>query len=107
MHPTSSAAPGAAMRTVRLRIDGEMAIYRAAELKQLLLDQAAGAELLELDLSAVTELDSSGVQLLALVRTTLAASGGALRVVAHSGAVGATLALLNLAHLTGGPADES
>lgn len=84
------------MTARQLRIEGEMTIYRAAELKQMLLAAAEGAAGLALDLSAVTELDSAGVQLLAMVRNTLAGAGAELRLVAQSESVAATLALLNL-----------
>ena len=51
-----------------LHIEGEMSIYRAAELKQVLLAALEQTRVLELDLSAVTELDTAGVQLLLMLK---------------------------------------
>ncbi|BFI96478.1 MAG: hypothetical protein RSP_19880 [Rhodanobacter sp.] len=77
-------------------IEGEMSIYRAAELKSVLLDPALAGGLLELDLSAVTEIDSTGLQLLLLARREVLARQGELRVVAQSPAVAEMLGQLQL-----------
>lgn len=77
-----------------LRIDGELTIFRAAELKPVLLDDPAP---LEIDLSGVTELDTAGVQLLMLAKATALAAQRELRLVAHSPAVTEVFELLNLA----------
>ncbi len=73
-----------------LHLDGELTIYRAAELKPLLLGDASA---LALDLSAVHEIDSAGLQLLLLARRERAA----LRLVAPSTPVRDALALAGLA----------
>jgi anti-sigma B factor antagonist len=52
----------------RIAISGEVTIYSAAELKDKLLAAAAGSALVELDLADVSEFDSAGVQLLALLQ---------------------------------------
>ena len=80
-----------------LHIAGEMTIYRAAELKQELLSALDSAAALDIDLSQVTELDCSGVQLLLLARRIAAGRPLAVRFVAHSDAVRTTLATLGLA----------
>ncbi len=77
-------------------IEGEMSVYRAAELKPALLGPALAGGLLELDLSAVTEIDSTGLQLLLLARREASARQGGLRVVAQSPAIVEMLALLQL-----------
>ncbi len=80
-----------------LRIEGEMTIYRALELKQALLaglEESAG---IELDLAGVTEIDTAGVQLLLLVRKSAQARQREMRLVALSAAVTEVLGLLNLA----------
>jgi anti-sigma B factor antagonist len=51
-------------------IEGEMTIYRAAEIKQTLLAPIVESAVVEFDLSKVTELDSAGVQLLMLAKRT-------------------------------------
>ena len=77
-----------------LRIEGELSIYRAAELKQALLTEPAPTEV---DLSGVTEIDTVGVQLLMLAKKTAQAHQRELRLVAHSAAVSDVFELLNLA----------
>lgn len=86
-----------------LRIEGEMTIYRAAELKQTLLASLDHAEELEIDLSAVTELDSAGVQILILVKKQALARQRKLRLIAHSPAVLDVFELLNLTAYFGDP----
>ncbi|MDD2610150.1 MAG: STAS domain-containing protein [Giesbergeria sp.] len=90
---TTAAAPHTS-----LRMAGEMTIYRAAELKQLLLEplQQPGATL-EVDLSGVTELDTAGLQLLILAKRTARKQDGQLRLMGHSPAVLNVFDLLNLA----------
>ena len=80
-----------------LRIEGEMSIYRAAELKQSLLAPLEQAGVLEVDLSGVTELDTAGVQLLMLAKRAAQAKQCELRLSAHSPAVLDVFELLNLA----------
>lgn len=89
---------------MRLPLDGELTIFRAAELAALLQAAIAGlgadgdadAEL-ELDLAAVTALDSAGVQLLLAAKKSAQAKGGALRVTGHSATVLEVFDRLNLA----------
>jgi anti-anti-sigma factor len=80
----------------RSSLDGELTIYRAAELKQTLLELLATPGALEIDLSKVTELDSAGVQVMLLAQRTAAAKGASLRFVAHSPPVVQVLRLLGL-----------
>jgi ABC-type transporter Mla MlaB component len=47
-----------------LRIDGGMTIYQAAELKIILLNKLSKVSTLKIDLSAVSEIDTTGLQLL-------------------------------------------
>jgi len=79
-----------------LRIEGEMTIYRAAELKARLQEAQAGAGVFAIDLSGVTEIDCSGVQLLALAGRQAAASQRKLQLLAPSAAAREVLDLLNL-----------
>ena len=58
-----------------LAVEGEMTIYRAAELKPALLDAVRAHEAPALDLSAVTEFDSAGLQLLLVARQEAARLG--------------------------------
>ena len=77
-------------------IEGEMTIYRAAEIKQTLLAPIVESAVVEFNLSRVTELDSAGVQLLMLAKRTAQAKHGDVRLVAHSPAVLDVMELLNL-----------
>ncbi|WP_443094347.1 STAS domain-containing protein [Pseudoduganella chitinolytica] len=83
-----------------LCIEGEMTIYRAAELKDVLFDAlrqaTADARALALDLSQVTEFDSAGVQLLLMARREAQRQGHPLQLVAHSPAVREVLNLTGL-----------
>jgi anti-sigma B factor antagonist len=87
-----------------LRLDGELTIYRAVELKAELLEalEAAPAAL-EVDLSGVSEIDSAGVQLLMLAKRRAQALQRALRLVGHSAAVVEVFELLDLAAFFGDP----
>jgi anti-anti-sigma factor len=78
-----------------VRIEGEFTIYRAAELKPALL--AAGSGPLDLDLAAVTEIDTAGVQLLLLAQREAQAVSRPFRLLAASPPVHEALALLRLA----------
>jgi anti-anti-sigma factor len=63
------------MKTVtRLALDGELAIHRAAELRQVLLGLQPGTNV-ELDLSEVTDADTAGLQLLLALQTQLQRDG--------------------------------
>ena len=80
-----------------LRLEGELTIYRAAELKQTLVAAVDGPDSLEIDLSAVTELDTAGVQLLMMAERSARAGKKDLRLVARSAAVTEVFDLMNLA----------
>ena len=87
-----------------LALDGELTIYRAAELKPVLLRALGAAEAgLEIDLSAVTELDTAGLQLLMLAKQQARALQRELRLVGHSPAVLEVFELLNVAAYFGDP----
>lgn len=108
-----SAAPGcpepaSASAAFAVALDGELTIYRAAELKPVLLDALHGASAPAFDLSGVTEIDTAGVQLLLLAQREAAAAGARLRLVAPSAAVRDALQLLALESLLGTePAEAS
>jgi anti-anti-sigma factor len=77
-----------------LRIEGELTIFRAAELKDVLLSAQAPQEI---DLSGVTEMDSAGLQLLMAAKQAATTAQRTLRLVAHSAAVIEVFELLNVA----------
>ena len=84
-----------------LAIEGEMTIYRAAELKQTLLGALGNPGPVQIDLSGVTEVDSAGVQLLMLVRQLADTRKKELYLLGHSPSLLEVLELLNLAHYLG------
>ena len=79
-----------------LYIEGEMTVYRAAEIKDTLIASIVESAVIEFDLSRVTALDSAGVQILMLAERTAQARHSELRLVAHSPAVRDVLELLKL-----------
>ena len=89
--------------TCRLAIEGEMTIYQAVDQKTALLKPLEGCREMELDLAAVTELDSAGLQLLLVLKREAEAEGKPLRLVNHSQAVFEVLELLNMEQHFGDP----
>jgi anti-sigma B factor antagonist len=104
-------APATVAGAVALRIDTEMTIAAAAGLRETLVDAVAAIDAdgapLRLDLSAVHDFDSSGVQLLLATRRSLAAQGSALHLVAPTTAVRDALLLFGLQSLLVDPAEPA
>lgn len=82
-----------------LFLDGELTIYRAAEVKDRLLGALviASSAQVQVNLAGVSEIDSAGVQLLLLAQQTAGTMGRKLLLSAPSPAVCEVFALLNLA----------
>jgi len=79
-----------------LAVEGELTIYRAAALKPALLEAVHAHAAPALDLSAVTEFDGAGLQLLLLARREAGRLGKPLRITAASPAVRDAFALLGM-----------
>jgi len=79
-----------------LRLSGELTIYRAAELRSELIEALKNVEQLEVDLSEVGEIDTSGVQLILAARAEAHRLGKRMNVVAQSQAVCEVFELLGL-----------
>ena len=93
MKPAPAATPA-------LCIEGELTIYRAAELCAILKTALAGLSGdgdLQLNLAGVTEMDSAGVQLLMAAQKSARAAQRELRLVGHSAAVLEVFETLDLA----------
>lgn len=87
-----------------LRLGGELTIYHAGELRQALLgDAAAMTGVHTLDLSAVEEFDTAGLQVLLMARRAADAAGGRLQLRAHSEAVREVIDRYGLAAHFGDP----
>lgn len=82
---------------IAFAIEGELTIYRAAELKPVLLEAAAG-EKPAIDLSQVTEFDSAGLQLLLVAAREAQGQDKQLQLLAPSAPVREVLAMLDMAH---------
>jgi anti-anti-sigma factor len=80
----------------RIALDGEITIYRAADLKTTVLEALRKTRVLEIDLSGVTELDTAGLQVLMLAKQTAAADQRELRLLQHSPAVVEIFEMLDL-----------
>lgn len=87
----------------RLALAGELTIFTAQACKEQLLAALAGGEAVEVDLSAVTEIDSAGLQLLIAAKREAAARNQALQFAGHSSPVVDLLDLCNLAGHFGDP----
>jgi len=81
---------------LRIAIEGEMTIYRAADLKLTVLEALRKTRVLEIDLSGITELDTAGLQVLMLAKQTAAADKRELRLLQHSPAVLEIFEMLDL-----------
>lgn len=77
-------------------IEGEMNIYRATELKDALIAGLASAGSLEVDLSGVEEIDTSGLQLLVLAKLEAARSEKTMTLIAKSRAAQTLIDLYNM-----------
>ena len=86
-----------------LVIAEDMTIYHAAAHKHGLLDALLATDRLEIDLSAVSEIDTAGFQLLVLVKREARRLNKEALIVAHSEAVRDVLDFYNMAAAFGDP----
>jgi len=87
----------------RIAIDGEMTIYTAMELNASLLPPIVKYTEIEVDLAGVSEMDTSGLQLMVLAKKDAVALDKVLRITAHSPAVLDILSLCDLEGFFGDP----
>jgi anti-anti-sigma factor len=85
----------------QLRLEGELTIYRAAELLAAIRDAIGGAASCTFDLDAVTEVDSAGVQLLLAAKRTARESNCELTFIGHSAPLVEALNVFGLAEAFG------
>lgn len=95
---TSEAVPG------QLALSGEMTIFAAAQIKDDWLNRLNANEALSIDLSGVTEIDSSGVQLMLMLQRAAQMQHKPLRWTDHSPSVVRVLDLLKLGSVFDAPA---
>lgn len=87
----------------QFRIEQEITIYTAAEMKAQLMEMLEKDAEIELDLSQVSELDTAGLQLLVMTKHECLARDGNLHLVNHSPAVLDVLNLCNMIQFFGDP----
>ncbi|MEF8770111.1 STAS domain-containing protein [Candidatus Accumulibacter contiguus] len=92
-----------ASAAARLAILEDMTIYQAQSQKKQLLAALAATRQLDLDLSAVPEMDTAGLQLLLLLKREALQQGKQLTIVGHSPMVQRVLDFCNLAGVFGDP----
>lgn len=90
-----------------VHVRGEMTIYGAAHLKEQLFAALAGESDVCLDLSAVSEIDTTGVQLLLLAQQVSVAGGARFALARPSDVMTEALGLLCLGVLTHPPLREA
>ena len=79
-----------------LRMEPELTIYSAAQVRQVLLDAFGESASIVLDLTDVCEIDSAGVQLLLAARRHADTHGCVLQLLGHSATVLDAFALLGI-----------
>ena len=94
-------APGRAAGTAAEPV--ELTIYAAAELKEGLVGAVGECAEMEINLSAVSDIDTAGLQVLVLAKRHAAATNKALHLVGHSRPVMELLELYDMAALFGDP----
>jgi ABC-type transporter Mla MlaB component len=87
----------------RLLLEEDLTIYHAASHKARFLEALAAFDAVEVDLSRIGEMDTTGVQLLILFKREAQKLGKVGRIVGHSPAVREVIDFLNLAAWLGDP----
>lgn len=93
--------------SIQARLDGEVTIFQADELFSLLKPLVVENKDLTLDAGSVSEMDSSAVQVLLVVRDSLEANGKALTLVNHSDSVLDIMAVMGMSGHFNDPVLES
>jgi len=86
-----------------IHLEGDITIYTANELKEKFHACLIKSDSFEVDLSAVSELDTAGFQILLLAKRQATALGKTFQMVKHSQAVMDVFNIFNAASLFGDP----
>lgn len=86
-----------------LRMEGEMTIFTALDVKERLLVALSRCRQVDVDLSQVSDMDSAGLQLMILAKREANALGKEIRFIAHSPAVVDVLEMCRLTGFFGDP----
>ena len=87
----------------RLKVEDDLTIYTASDIKERLMAFVASGDDLEIDLSGVAEIDSAGLQLLILAKREAVLQHKQLGFVLHSRPVQEVMELANLSASFGDP----
>jgi anti-anti-sigma factor len=87
--------------TAQFAIEGELTIYRTVEMKEIIFPLINRANVIEIDLSHVTEIDSAGLQLLISAKLEAMIRDKQLHFVGHSGPVQEVFDLCDLSAFFG------
>lgn len=85
----------------RVKINEAMTIYNASALKDGLVKAVSDAAEVELDLSSVKEMDSSGIQLLIMLKREAEARGNVMRLSSPGSATESVIELYRLGEFLG------
>ncbi len=91
----------AANKIKKIRIDHDMTIYTAMDTKAKFMDIMKKNIEVELDLSGVAEIDTSGLQLLIMLKRELQSNDKKMHLVNHSQAVYEVLDMCNMIQFFG------
>ncbi len=80
----------------RMRLNGEMTIIQAIDLKNNFLDNLEKCKEIEIDLSGVTEIDTAGFQILCLIKKEAEMADKAFKISSCSSKVSTILELYNM-----------
>ena len=80
----------------KMKIETDMTIFNAAELKNDLLSDMGDCSSVEIDLSRVGEIDTSGFQLLFMLKREAALLNKDFKIASHSTATAAVIDLYNM-----------
>ena len=89
--------------TCKIRLDGELTIYQAAEFKLKMAEQVDKCKSLVVDLSEVGELDTACFQVLIQAKRECLAAGKEMQLVSHSPAVLDVIESYGMAEFFGDP----
>jgi anti-sigma B factor antagonist len=87
----------------RIAVEGELNIFKVADLRQRLLEAISDGSEVEVDLSHVSEIDSAGIQLMVAAKREAATRSKLLRFTGSGPAVSDIIELFSLASYLGEP----
>ena len=86
-----------------IEVSGDMTIYEAGEIRELFNNAIANNDSINVNLSNVSEIDSSGIQLMVALKKKAASEDKTVSFISHSSAVVGLLDLFDLTSLFGDP----